>query len=108
MLPSKHRFNPREKKDFFVKSKKIYSSNFRMFLMNKKGDSQVVVIVPKTKKITAVKRNLIKRKLQAALLSVVKENSGFYVAVIGFDKCLNLSVETISDDFDKKIKSFSN
>lgn len=104
MLPLKHRLNLRVQKDFFKRAKRIQTPFFRIFVQKQERLSQATVIVPKTAKLNAVKRIALKRKFRNALLPFVKNNDGFLIAIVVYEKALNLKVAEIEKLISKKIQ----
>lgn len=105
MLPKQHRLDLREEKDFFSTARRIQTPFFRIFVQKYTGLSQATVIVPKTASLNAVKRILLKRKFRSALLPVVRNNNGFLIAVVVYEKALSLQVAEISRIINKKLEA---
>lgn len=103
MLPKQHRFELRRDTEFFHKARKIQTPYFRIFIQDVEDLSKLAVIVPKTKHLNAVKRNLLKRKVKAAALPIIKENKNLEIVIVVYQKTLEISVDQIRDILLKKI-----
>lgn len=85
MLPKQYSFNLRQERGFFDKAKKVFSRNFTLFYIPA-PQFGTVIVVPKKRVALATGRSSLKRKIAAAITTIIPEvdlnSASFFVCLV--------------------------
>ena len=81
MFKKRHRLTAREFDQYFKSGRRVHSPAFTLIYHYAEGEYKVAMVVPKKVVKTAVKRNLLRRRLLHILRPIIAEHQGIFIFI---------------------------